>query len=115
MGTDPGGLHYRQKVKEMDDELLESLQSNPVRGEIHEKTVRLNAIKDQIYKTEGEDEERREKLKDDEKKLEGEIKTLQENIKPLLKPKVEGGSKNKKGKVTKKRRTKRSKNTRHRK
>jgi len=115
MGTDPGGLHYRQKVKEIDDELLESLQSNPVRGEIHEKTVRLNAIKDQIYKTEGEDEERIEKLKDDEKKLEVEIKTLQETLKPLLKPKVEGGSKNKKGKVTKKHRAKRSMNTQRRK
>lgn len=115
MGTDPGGLHYRQKVKEMDDELLESLQSNPVRGEIHEKTVRLNAIKDKLYKTEGEDEEFIEKLKDDEKKLEAEINTLQKTLKPLLKPKVEGGSKNKKGKVTKKHRAKMSMNSRRRK
>ena len=115
IGTDPGGLHYRQKVEEMDDELLESLQSNPVRGEIHEKTVRLNAIKDELYKTEGEDEEFIEKLKDDEKKLEAEINTLQKTLKPLLKPKVEGGSKNKKAKVTKKHRAKRSMNTRRRK
>jgi hypothetical protein len=109
MGTDPGGLHYRQKVKEMDDELLESLKENPVMGEIHEKTVRLNAIKDKLYKTEEKEKEALEKeekdLKAEAKGIEEEIKTLQKTLRTVLKPKVDGGSKNKNKKKITKRRT----------